>query len=121
MASFYKRIIDCRTLTQGDFMIHLDALDLGAYRELEIVITLIKAATGTGTHVLRFQHAAINEPDAYISLNTDTYLDLINGSAGVPQHFHNAYFLRWLRWKIVTSSGSLSSGAIFCVDIIAKE
>ncbi len=80
MASYFKRIIDHRTINGNDLMNYLEALDLGAYREIEIVITLVKAATGTGNPKIMFQHAAINEPDAYIAFNTAAEVDMINGT-----------------------------------------
>lgn len=115
MASFYKRVLDCRTLNANDAMQILESLDLGAYREIEIIVTVVRAGTGSPTLLLK--HAAVNEPDAFIAFNTAISVDLTQGS-GTIIHYHNAYFSRWVRW---VTSGTFTTNPVVTVDIIAKE
>ena len=115
MAAFYKRVLDCRTLSSGDIMNVLETLDLGAYKEVEIVLTVVRA--GSGTPFLQVKQAAVNEPDAYFALTTVVNVDLTQ-AAGTIIHIHNAYFTRWLRW---TTSGTFTTSPVVTLDILAKE
>lgn len=116
MASFYKRILDCRTLSSNDLMGILEALDLGAYKEIEIVLPLVRQGAGTNPKLV-IKHAMVNEPDAYVGFATPYEVDLTQ-SNGTISWTHVPYFTRFVRWYV---TGTLSTAPVVTVDILAKE
>ena len=63
-ASF--RLMEAQTLTADTTQSPLEALDLGNYKELEIVLNVLNVGTA-GT--LKAQHAAINKEGAFMDLS----------------------------------------------------
>ena len=83
-----------------------DALDLGDYGTLHMVVTVHTAATavaGTANPTLDIQHATTNELDRYLPFDTPVSIDLtVAGTTWV----HVSDFTRFVLWML---SGTLSS------------
>lgn len=113
MICLSRRLLEQKSLEDGDLMDLVDALDLGIYTSLEFVIRVLQAGEGEAP-VLVLQHAAVNETGAYLNFETPVSIDLTTtGSTWV----HVAAFTRFVGWSL---SGTLSSEAIVTIDVVAK-
>ena len=113
MSLYSRRLLDHISINDGDTMNLAEALDLGDYRTLGFSLTVHEAGKGTDP-VIVLQHAATNAEDQYgdLSAPVRAALDVTGTSL-----YHAESFLRWVRW---TTSGTLSSGAVVSLDLIAK-
>lgn len=107
------RLLDNATLVAGDKMDLSGALDLGDSRELEVVVTVITAASGVNP-ILELRHAACNSEDAYLDFETRVQVDL---SATGKSWFHVSHFTRWIAWFL---AGTLESSAVVTIDLVGK-
>lgn len=91
-----------------------DAVDLGAFKELNVAIEIVCAGSGS-TGQIFLQHAAINQDGQYIALTaTQTAVT----TAGV-NYYQVTGFMRWIR--AATDSGSFSNDPVAGIRLIAKE
>jgi len=114
MSMRYIRPLSSVTLSPGVAIDLASALDLGDSAELQIVLTVTQAGDGD-TPVLVVKHAAVNEASAYFDFDTPVKISL---SSPGTAWFKVDSFTRWICWFV---SGSLNSGAVATIDIIAKN
>jgi len=117
MYSISMRMLDQKTLQIGDGIDPSVVPDLGDAHELEILVTVLTAATvGVGGDTPQFQvkHAPMNDTQYYVDFPTVVAVDLTKtGSTWI----HVPYFLRYIAWFL---SGTMESGAVVTLDIMAK-
>lgn len=117
MPSLSRCLLDKHTLSRETSPDLGEALDLGDYGTLHIVVTVHTAATadaGSANPTLDVQHAAVNELDRYLPFDTPVSIDLtVAGTTWV----HVSDFTRFVLWML---SGTLSTEAVVTVEIIAK-
>lgn len=113
MRTLILRWLDQRTLSAGDTMSLSEALDVGDYNSLDLVITVEQAARGTDP-VLVLEHAALNGSDHYLAFDPAVSIDLTQTG---KTWLHRSPFTRLLRWSL---SGTLETDAIVSIDVVAK-
>lgn len=109
MSSYYKRLLDTRTINANEKSAPQDVMDVGAYTKMEIQPRILKAGTA-GT--LYLEHAAVLEEEAFAQLGTVPP----GATSNTPLSYTN--FLRFLRWR---SSSDVAGSPLGLVDVIAKE
>lgn len=110
MAGESVRLLDPQVLSAGDTMNPERVYDGGGYKNLEIHTRILKAGSGGN---IKLQHAAVNEPGAFIDLATATWAANGNGS-----YVSISNFLRYVRW---ICDGAVAGGPIAVIDLVAKE
>lgn len=102
------------TVTDGSAQDLAEALDLGDFIELEILVRVLSAGDGEAP-LLQIQHAPVNEDDAFIDFPEAISVDLsVEGTTWV----HVPHFTRWVRWR---TAGTLTSSAMVTVHVVAKS
>lgn len=113
MTSRSFRMMLERSLEDGATMDASEVLDLGDYRELEIVVTVLSAAEGEAP-TLSLLHAPIHEDGAWLDFAEAVSVDLLmTGATWV----HVDHLTRWVGWRL---SGRISGSATVTIDIVAK-
>lgn len=80
---------------------------------------VLRAGTATDVNtVVKLQHAAVNEEDAWADL-PGTAVRVDTTSVFGAQHITVAAFSRYLRWA--TGTGSYAGGPVATVDMVGKE
>ena len=117
MYSIPMRLLDQKTLQTGDVIDPSVVPDLGDAHEIEILVTVLTAATagaGGDTPLFLVKHAPVNDTQYYVDFPTIVAVDLTKtGSTWI----HVPYFLRYIAWFL---SGTMESGAVVTLDVIAK-
>lgn len=113
MSALNVRWIDSRALAQGDTMSLGEALDLGGATVLELVITVEEAGAGSSPQLV-LKHAARNTAGDYLDFRTAVAVDL---STAGQTWVHHDEFTRFLGWEL---SGTLDTGAVVSVDVVAR-
>lgn len=114
MEMMYRRLLHSATLSPGAEADLSQALDLGSFRELHLVMTVEGAGEGEEPKLI-VQHAAVNEPEHYLDFETAAEVDLtVTGRAW----FHAGSFTRWVCCFV---SGTLSADATVTIDVVAKS
>ena len=106
-------LLDRATVHDGDALSLSDALDLGEYSSLGVVLTVHEAGAGSAP-TLSVEHAVVNEDEGYVPFDTPMQISLETPATAA---FQAHPFLRWIRR---TCSGTLSSPAVVTLAIIAK-
>ncbi len=88
-----------------------ESIDILRYPHITVIVR--KAVAGGSGLVLKLQHAAVLDEDAFMDVSSPSF-DLATTTDEVQQF---ADLLRYLRW---TTSGG-SGTATFSVDIVARE
>lgn len=114
MSSFCTRVLPQTTIEDGASMDLTQALDLADFRELDVVVTVVEAATGEAP-LLVVEHAAFNEEGGYLAFSTPMAVDL---TATGTTWFHADAFTRWVRWR---TTGTLSTAAVVTLDVVARR
>lgn len=113
MRNLSTRWLDQRTFSAGDTMSLSEALDVGDYGSLELVITVEQAATGSSP-ALVVEHAALNGADRYLAFDPAVSVDLTQTGT---TWLHRSPFTRPLGWSL---SGTLETDAVVSIDVVAK-
>ena len=113
MPMLYTRILEGATIADGDEMDLASALDVGEARELEIILTVVEAGDGDNPKLV-VRHAPINAEDSYLDFETTVEIEL---TATGRVWFHVDKFTRWLGWF---TSGTITSGAVVTLEVLAK-
>lgn len=113
MALLYRRLLDYVLVTTGDSIDLAEALDLGEYRELHLVINVVQEGEGEAPKLL-VKHAPTNAEGAFLDFATPVEVDLTSAGA---VWFEVPSFTRWLGWF---TSGTFTSDAMVTLDVIAK-
>ena len=114
MAGAYHRLTPQQTLVANQTQPASEVYDAGAFNHLQLQGRVLKAGTAGK---LKLQHAAVNEPDAFIDVSGAEWdLDQAGPSGNVFITVDD--FLRYLRW--ITDANVLGS-PIALLDLIAKE
>lgn len=111
MASMYQRILDPRALTPNDTTQREEVLDAGAYNTLQAQMRVLSAGSAGN---LKLQHAAVNEPDAFIDIGGAS-VSLASTSNSLVTVTN---FLRFIRWF---SDSATAGSPIALIDVVAKE
>lgn len=109
----YRRLSNEAILTPGTTVDIGTAIDLGEYRELHFVITVVAAGTGDAPQLV-LKHAPVNEESAYLNFETPVVVSL---SATGTTWFKVDSFTRWVCGFV---SGTLNAEAIVTIDLIGK-
>lgn len=119
MASQTARLLDGRALAANITAGREAVLDFGAYSDLHAMVRVLRKGTATDANtVVRLQHAAVLEEDAWADLpNTSVAVDTT--APATTQHIAVSSFSRYLRWS--TGTGSFAGSPIAIIDIVAKE
>ncbi len=108
--SMHVRLLDSRTFTASQTQETAEAVDLGAYRELNVMVRVLVA--GGANETVTLQHAPVNAEDAYMDLVVASI------STTTPTFEQVTGFTRFVRWKTdLPSSGTPT----VTLDIVAKE
>lgn len=110
MASETVRLLDPQVLSANDVMPVERVFDGGSYRVLEIHTRILKQGSAGN---LKLQHAAVNEPGAFIDLAGASWVTTGQGS-----YVTVTSFLRFVRW---VCDGAVAGGPIAIIDLVAKE
>lgn len=113
MPTLSRRLLDQTALSTGDTMDLAEALDLGDVQTLDLVIVVSEAGAGEAP-TLVFEHAPVNEEDAFFGFDPSATVDL---TAGGRTWHHITALTRFLRW---TTTGTLSASATVTVDVVAR-
>ena len=113
MATSTVRVMNERTLSPDDEMSLDEALDLGSFDTLDIIIHVLGAAEGDAP-TLTLKHAAFNEEGRYLDFATAVTVDL---SATGSHWFRIDAFTRYLGWFL---SGTLSGDVVVTLDVVAR-
>lgn len=113
MSLHYRRLLDSVTLSPGAEVDLSQALDLGDYRELHLVLTVQSAGEGDAAKLV-VRHAAVNESGSYLDFETSAEIAL---TATGTAWFHADTFTRWVCWFV---TGTLSADAVVTLDLVAK-
>ena len=116
MAGRYFELMPVQEVDAGFKQSCEEAIDVGAFKELNVAYQLAKQATGGTSPVLVLQHAAVNEEWAYVDIDNTTDLAL-DGTEEVSAVSVTG-FLRWVR---MSSGGSFGTAAQAGVRVVAKE
>ena len=114
MASRYVRLLDPTVLVASAKQDKEDALDLGAYTTLQAQVRVLEIG-GAGPGNVYLEHAAVNEPDAYVPI-AGTNVLVTAGATGAVVPVTG--FLRFVRWA--TDAGVVGAPVVL-IDIVAKE
>lgn len=113
MSLLYRRLLEQATMTPGATTDLSTALDLGEYRELHFVLTVVAAGEGDAPKLV-LKHAPVNEESAYLNFETPVVVSL---SATGSTWFKVDSFTRWVCGFV---SGSLNAEAVVTIDLIGK-
>lgn len=113
MGMFSLSFMDHRTLAEGDTMSNAEAVDVGPFTIVDLVITVHSAATGTSP-TLTIKHAARLAEDAWLDLDEALVIDL---TATGTTWRHVSAVTRFLGWFL---SGTVETGPEVTIDIVAK-
>lgn len=105
----YMRLQETLSITENQAQEREYAADVGRYNSVAVQVQVL-ATDSTGQ--LQLQHAAVNEESAYRDVGNSVSL---NSTTGAVQTLTSP--LRYLRWSV----NSLSTGATFLVDLVARE
>lgn len=108
----YHRLLQYQTLTSSLSPTLAESFDAGAYTRLEVQARILVGGGGAGT--VKLQHAAVNEPDAFIDIASASW----TLNTATNNYLSVTGFLRYIRW--LASSGIAGSPAVV-IDIIAKD
>ena len=114
MSTFSTRVLAIVTLQSGDVMDLSLAVDIGEHNKLDVVVHVSTPGEGESP-ILHLEHAASNEEGAYVPFETPMEVDL---STEGRSWFHADRFTRWLTWRL---SGTLTSGAVVTLDLVARR
>lgn len=113
MEMMYRRLLRSATLTAGAEADLSQALDLGSFRELHLVISVEGAGEGEDAKLV-VRHAAVNDAEHYLDFETPAEVDLTTTGRA---WFHTSAFTRWVCCFV---SGTLTADATVTVDVVAK-
>lgn len=114
MPTLSLRWMDQRTLSPGEEMPLIEALDVGDYNSVDIVFTVVKEATGTAP-ALVLEHAPCNELGGYLGFDPVQTVDLtMPGKTWI----HLDRLTRFLGWSL---TGALEDGATITADVVARR
>lgn len=113
MPTLSRVLLDRQTLSTGDAMDLDDALDLGDYATLDVIVTVHAAGEGEDA-ALVVSHAPRNVADGYLDFPTPISVSLI--SAGRTWVRVEA-FTCFVSWSVI---GTLSSGATVSLELVAR-
>lgn len=114
MEMMVRRMLHSAVLSPGAEADLSQAMDLGAFRELHLVVMVEGAGEGSGAKLV-VQHAAVNDADHYLDFETAAEVDL---TATGRTWFHTGAFTRWVCCFV---SGTLTADATVTVDVVAKS
>ncbi len=114
MGLHVRRLLENAPLTPDAGLDLSQALDLGDYREVHLVLTVNGAGDG-GEAKLVVRHAAVNEASCYLDFETPAEIAL---NATGQAWFHADTFTRWVCWSV---SGTLLAEARVTLDLVAKS
>lgn len=119
MASQTARLLDGRILAANLIAGREAVLDLGAYSYIHAMFRVLRKGTATNANtVVRLQHAAVMEEDAWVDLpNSSVVVD--STASGSVVYIVVSSFSRYVRWS--TGTGDFAGGPIVVIDIVAKE
>lgn len=113
MGMFSLSFMDHRTLSDGDTMSNAEAVDVGPYTIVEVVITVHSAATGTSP-TLTIKHASRLSDEAWLDLDEPLVIDL---TATGTTWRHVSACTRFLGWFL---AGTVDTGPEVTIDLVAK-
>ena len=114
MSLLYRRLLQNVTLSAGETTDLLEGLDLGEYREVHVVLTVVSAGSGSAVKLVA-RHAPLDDEDSYLDFDTPMEISLTETGS---RWFHADAFTRFVSCFV---SGTLESDAIVTVDLVAKS
>lgn len=114
MANLSLCWMESRALTAGDLMALTEALDMGPFNRVDLVVAVEEAGTGEGA-ALAFQHAARNEEGAYLDFDPVQSVDL---TATGKTWIQIEALTRFLGWSL---SGTLETSPTVTIDVVARR
>ena len=91
--------------------------DLGAYKELNVIVRVLKLGTGTDAgNKIYLEHAATNEEGAFIAIDSASWVT--HSTADAISYLQITGFSRYVRW---VSGDQVAGGPVALIDVVAKE
>lgn len=117
MASQAIRLMDVSTLSASKEQMREQVADLGAFKELNVQVRVLKIGTGTDANAtLTLEHASVNEDEAFLPLSSASWR--VDSTASANSYLQITGFLRYVRW----ATGSMVAGSpVAVIDLVAKE
>lgn len=113
MPTLCRVLLDRQSLSAGDAMSLKDALDLGHYATLDVVVTVHEASEGD-SGALELRHAPRNQEDSYLDFPTPISVSL---AATGKTWIRADAFTCFVAWSV---SGDLSRSATVSLELVAR-